>query len=83
MFAPRWLTKLTIPVIVGAALTSSTAIALADATDDTFLSKMHSLGFTWPSGDDSDVISRTGVTGTKDSLPEDLPALANRDAASI
>ncbi|MDT5259432.1 MAG: hypothetical protein QOD10_4512 [Mycobacterium sp.] len=57
MFAPRWLTKLTIPVIVGAALTSGTAVALADATDDTFLGKMHTLGFTWPAGEDSDIIA--------------------------
>ena len=57
MFAPRWLAKLTIPVMVGAALTSGTAIAMADATDDTFLSKMHTLGFTWPAGDDSDIVA--------------------------
>jgi hypothetical protein len=57
MSAPRWLTKLTIPVIVGAALTTGTAIALADSTDDTFIGKMHSLGFTWPAGDDSDIVA--------------------------
>jgi hypothetical protein len=57
MFAPRWLAKLTIPVMVGAALTAGTGIALADATDDTFLAKMHTLGFTWPSGDDSDIVA--------------------------
>jgi hypothetical protein len=57
MFAPRWLAKLTIPVIVGAALTSGTAVAFADATDDTFIAKMHTLGFTWPAGDDSDIVA--------------------------
>ena len=57
MFSTRWLAKVTIPVMVGAALTASTAIALADATDDTFLGKMHSLGFTWPTGDDSAIVS--------------------------
>ncbi len=57
MLPPRWLAKLTIPVMVGAALTASTAIALADSTDDTFIGKMHSLGFTWPAGDDSDIIA--------------------------
>ena len=57
MLPPRWLAKLTIPVIVGAFLTASTAIASADATDDTFIGKMHSLGFTWPAGDDSDIVA--------------------------
>ena len=57
MFASRWLTKLTIPVMVGAALTTGTAIAMADSTDDTFIGKMHTLGFTWPAGDDSDIVA--------------------------
>jgi len=57
MSSRRWLARLTVPVIVSAALTTSTAIALADSTDDTFIAKMHSLGFTWPSGDDSNIIS--------------------------
>jgi hypothetical protein len=57
MSSRRWLLRLAVPVMVGAALTSTSAIALADATDDTFLAKMHTLGFTWPAGDDSDIIS--------------------------
>ena len=57
MSSRRWLARLTVPVMVSAALTTSTAIALADSTDDAFLSKMHSLGFTWPSGDDSDIVA--------------------------
>ena len=43
--------------MVGAALTTGTAIALADSTDDTFIAKLHNLGFTWPAGDDSDIIA--------------------------
>jgi hypothetical protein len=35
---------------------TSTAVAVADATDDTFV-KMHTLGFTWPAGDDSDIVA--------------------------
>ena len=57
MFSAHWLAKLTIPVMVGTALAVSTAIASADATDDTFVGKMHSLGFTWPAGDDSAIVS--------------------------
>jgi hypothetical protein len=57
MFAPRWLAKLTIPVMVGAALTASTAIASADSTDDAYLAKLKNLGFSWPSAGDSDMIA--------------------------
>jgi hypothetical protein len=57
MFVPRWLAKLTIPVVVGAALTSGTAIAIADSTDDTYIAKLKGLGFTWNSGSDSDMVA--------------------------
>ncbi|OBA76982.1 hypothetical protein A5641_19640 [Mycobacterium sp. 1554424.7] len=57
MSAPRWLAKLTIPVMVSAALTASTAIASADSTDDAYLAKLKNLGFTWQSGADSDMVS--------------------------
>ncbi len=43
--------------MVGAALTTGTAIAVADSTDDAFLTQMHKLGFTWPAGDDSAIIA--------------------------
>ncbi|WP_374025922.1 DUF732 domain-containing protein [Mycobacterium sp. HNNTM2301] len=57
MLPQRWLAKLTIPVLVGAALTASAAIASADSTDDAYLAKLHNLGFTWPSSSDSDMIA--------------------------
>lgn len=57
MSAPRWLAKLTIPLMVGAALTASTAIASADSTDDAYLAKLKNLGFSWPSSSDSDMIA--------------------------
>jgi hypothetical protein len=44
-------------MMVGAALVTSTAIAVADTTDDAFIGQMHKLGFTWPAGDDSDIIA--------------------------
>jgi hypothetical protein len=53
----RWLARLSIPMMVGSALVTSTAVAVADATDDTVLDKMHTLGFTWPAGDDSDIVA--------------------------
>jgi Protein of unknown function (DUF732) len=57
MPSPRWLARLSSPMMVGAALVTSTAIAVADATDDTFIAKTHTLGFTWPAGDDSDIVA--------------------------
>jgi len=57
MSSPRWLAALSIPVMVGAALITASAVAVADATDDAFIAKLHSLGFTWPAGDDSDIVS--------------------------
>jgi Protein of unknown function (DUF732) len=57
MSTPRWLAKLAIPVMVGAALTASTAIASADSTDDAYLAKLKTLGFSWPSSSDSDMIA--------------------------
>lgn len=57
MFLSRWLAPITIPVIIGAALTTGTAIASADATDDTYLGKLHTLGFSWSSESDSDMVS--------------------------
>jgi len=57
MPSPRWPARLSIPLIIGAALSTSVAVAAADATDDAFIGQMHKLGFTWPAGDDSDIIS--------------------------
>lgn len=57
MSARRWLAKVAVPVIAGAALAVSTGIAVADSTDDAFLGQMHKLGFSWPAGDDSDIVA--------------------------
>lgn len=57
MLSTGWLSRLAAPVIVGAALATSTAIASADSTDDAYLAKLHNLGFTWPSSNDSDMIA--------------------------
>lgn len=56
MPSPRWLARLSVPMMVGAALLTSAAIAAADAADDAFLAHMHGLGFTWPAGDDGHII---------------------------
>jgi Protein of unknown function (DUF732) len=56
MSSHRWFTRLTIPLIISAALTTGTAVATADSSDDAYLSKLKNLGFTWQSGADSDII---------------------------
>jgi hypothetical protein len=53
----RWMATLAIPLIVGAGLTTGTATAVADSTDDAYIAQLHKLGFTWPAGDDGDIIS--------------------------
>jgi hypothetical protein len=57
MASPRWLATLAIPAIVGATLITGTGVAVADSTDDAYIAQMHKLGFTWPAGDDSDIIA--------------------------
>lgn len=57
MAVPRWLAKMTIPVVIGAALTSGSAIAMADSNDDAYLAKLKALGVSWNSGADSDMVA--------------------------
>jgi hypothetical protein len=49
MSSPRWLVRLTIPVLAGAALAGSAAIAGATTPqDDAYLAQLRSVGLTWP-----------------------------------
>jgi Protein of unknown function (DUF732) len=57
VISPRTLRRLSIPVIIAASLTTSTAIAVADSADDAYIAQLHRLGVTWPQGEDSDAIS--------------------------
>jgi hypothetical protein len=57
MPAPRWLARLTIPIMAGAALLTSAAIATADPADDAYLAQLRTLGFTWPPDHDAAMIS--------------------------
>jgi hypothetical protein len=56
MPSPRWLARFTIPLMVGTVLVATAATAAADATDDTYLAQLRGLGFTWPPGDDADIL---------------------------
>jgi hypothetical protein len=42
--------------MVGAALVATASVGAADTVDDAFLAKMRTLGFTWPPGDDGDIV---------------------------
>jgi hypothetical protein len=48
MPSPRWLAGLTIPVMAGAALVSSAAIATATPQDDAYLAQLRAVGLSWP-----------------------------------
>ncbi len=56
MPSPRWLTKLAIPIMAGAALVTSSAIATADPVNDGYLAQLQGLGFTWPEGHEEALI---------------------------
>jgi Protein of unknown function (DUF732) len=57
MPSPRWLARLSIPMIAGAALVASAAIATADATNDAYLAQLRALGFTFSPDRDEAVIA--------------------------
>jgi Protein of unknown function (DUF732) len=44
----RWLAGLTVPLMAGAVLASSAAIATANPADDAYLAKLRAVGLTWP-----------------------------------
>jgi Protein of unknown function (DUF732) len=56
MTPPRWLARLTIPMIAGAALVASAAIASADPRDDAYLDQLRGAGLTWPEGHEEALI---------------------------
>src|SRR5271165_1614939 len=56
MLSPRWLARLTVPIMAGAALVTGSAIATADPTSDAYLDQLRGLGFTWPPGHEEALI---------------------------
>jgi hypothetical protein len=50
MPSPRWLAKLTVPMMVGAALFTGSATAAASPLDDGYLAQLRAAGLTWPPG---------------------------------
>lgn len=58
MSSPRRLAALTVPVLAGAALIASAAVATADPLDDAYLAQLRGAGFSWPPEHDA---ALTGV----------------------
>lgn len=56
MPALRCLARLSIPVLVGAVLVSSAAIATANPADDAYLAQLRAVGLTWPPGKEEALI---------------------------
>lgn len=52
----RWLGRLTIPILAGAALVNGAPVAAADPTNDAYLAQLRTLGFTWPPDHDEALI---------------------------
>ncbi|OBF43152.1 hypothetical protein A5787_15055 [Mycobacterium sp. 852002-50816_SCH5313054-b] len=49
MSSPRWLAVLTVPLIAGAALVGSSAVATATTpADEAYLAQLRAVGLTWP-----------------------------------
>jgi hypothetical protein len=56
MPSPRWLARLTVPMMLGAALITGAASAAANPTDDAYLAQLRGYGFTWPPGHEEALI---------------------------
>jgi hypothetical protein len=53
----RWLARLTIPLMAGAALVTSAATATATPQDDAYLAQLRAVGLTWPPGKEEALIA--------------------------
>ncbi len=56
MPSPRWLARLTVPMMLGAALITGAASAAASPVDDAYLAQLRGYGFTWPEGHEGALI---------------------------
>ena len=84
----RWLARLTIPMMAGAALVSSAAIATADPVNDGYLAQLRAIGFTWPPGHEEAIIGMAylicddlGWGWTPDRIAQDVHA--NLDSKGV
>jgi hypothetical protein len=85
MPSPRWLARLTVPMMVGAALVANAAIATADPTNDAYLAQLRALGFTWPPEHDEGLIGMAYIIcdelkwgWTPDRIAQDLHSILDQ-----
>jgi hypothetical protein len=58
----RWLARLTIPLMAGAALVGSSAIAIANPQDDAYLAQLRAVGLTWPPNTEEALIGEADLS---------------------
>lgn len=56
MLSPRWLARLTIPILACTATANGAPIASANPTDDAYLAQLRTMGFTWPPDHDQALV---------------------------
>ena len=85
MPSPRWLVRLTVPMLVGAALVTNAAIATADPTNDAYLAQLRALGFTWAPEHDEGLIGMAHIVcdelrwgWTPDQIAQDLHSILDQ-----
>jgi hypothetical protein len=81
MRSPRRLARMTVPVMVGAALFASAPIATADPVTDGYLAQLRAAGLTWAPGHDAAMIGMAqlicddlGWGWTPDQIAQDVHA---------
>ena len=90
MPTPRWLARLTVPIVVGASLVSSPGIASADPVNDGYLAQLRAAGLNWPPEHDAAMIGMAqlicddlGWGWTPDHIAQDVHANLDPRGISI
>jgi Protein of unknown function (DUF732) len=90
MPSPRWLARLTIPMMAGAALVSSAAIATANPADDAYLAQLRAIGLTWPPSTEEALIGEAHLIcydltwgWTPQQIADDLHADLNKRGVTL
>jgi len=90
MPSPRWLARLTVPMLVGAALVTGAASAAASPADDAYLDQLRAAGFTWPPGHEQALIGTAylicddlGWGWTPDHIAQHVHANLDQDSVAL
>ena len=90
MTSRRWLARLTVPMLVGAALVTGAASAGASPADDAYLGQLRGAGFTWPPGHEQALIGMAylicddlGWGWTPDHIAQHVHANLDQDSVAL